>query len=121
SSSSRIYFPQVLRGRPKKGPPNVRINARTSGDPRPPSAHPFPKSPQFQTTSAHGSRHRGAALIGPPATRVNTQSTTPTYELLSAATAIRNDQGPPCLERTSQKLTRTASDQPQDPQLGQHV
>ena len=46
---------------------------------RPPSAHPFPKSPQFQTTSAHGPRHRGAALIGPPATRVNTQSTTPRH------------------------------------------
>src|ERR1700693_4495631 len=67
-------------------------------------------------------RPQGVALISPPVTRVNTPRAMPTYELLrGAATAIRNDQGPPCLERTSQKLTRTASDQPQGPQLGQHV
>src|SRR5258708_20005684 len=27
---------------PSSGPPNVRIDARTSSDPTPPSAHPFP-------------------------------------------------------------------------------
>src|SRR6202043_2322946 len=42
---------------PKQGPPNVRNHARTNGDPRPPSAHPFPllhnlkqQSPGLPTT-----------------------------------------------------------------------
>ena len=42
------------RTNPIQGPPNVRINARTDGDPRPPSAHPFPLLHNLNQQSPNG-------------------------------------------------------------------
>src|SRR5207248_808262 len=55
------FIPDLLKGRPKQGPPNVRIDARTSGDPRPPSAHPFPLLHNLNQQSPQGLPRRGRA------------------------------------------------------------
>jgi hypothetical protein len=73
-----IPKPSPKRDSSKQGPPNVRINARRLAAPRlspvqPPSAHPFPllhnlkqQPPPVPTTV------KGAALIRPTPTHVNT-------------------------------------------------
>ena len=49
----------LLKGRPDQGPPNVRIDARTSSDPTPPSAHPFPLLHNLKQQSPAGLRPIG--------------------------------------------------------------
>ena len=44
---------------PSSGPPNVRIDARTSSDPTPPSAHPFPLLHNLKQQSPAGLRPIG--------------------------------------------------------------
>src|SRR6266478_5279788 len=55
------FIPDLLyhsKGRPKQGPPNARINARTSGDPTAAVRASLPSSPQSQTTSPRPSDHQ---------------------------------------------------------------
>src|SRR5919109_4386965 len=69
---------------------------------RPPSAHPFPLLHNLKQHPPQPSDHKGAALIGPPATRVNTRLATPTAVRgdldRRTATIARSTIGGPCPE-----------------------
>jgi hypothetical protein len=67
------FIPDLLKGRPNRGPPNVRIDARTSGRP---SAAVRASLPIFSTISInnpHGPATGGPRLYARPAPLVNSR------------------------------------------------